>query len=87
MNESEDYVDAPWSPTYEVETKYIHQFTLNQKQQEIRGTEFVVSGIEPLSIPIDNGPDVNSGEEYIYQLTIPFTFKNENQVGFIFSLF
>ena len=51
-----------------------HNFTL-QNKQEIRGTEFVTDRIEPLAVPIDNGPDINSGDEYIYQLTLPFIFK------------
>ena len=75
-NESEDYVDAPWSPTHEVETKYTHKFTLKNKQ-EIRGIDFSLDPIEPLAIPIENGPDVLSGPEFIYQLSIPFTFKDE----------
>ena len=77
-NTSEDYVDAPWSPTYEVETKYKHHFTLKNKQ-EVRGTDFVVDKIEPLTIPIDHGPDVFTDDEYTHQLTIPFTFKDETQ--------
>jgi hypothetical protein len=78
VNESEDYVDAPWSPTHEVECTYSHKFTL-QNKQEIRGIEFAVDKTDPLPIPIDNGPDVLSGDEYIYQLAIPFTFKDEKQ--------
>ena len=77
-NEADDYVDAPWCPTHEVETRFIHQFTLRNKQ-EIRGVEFTTSQIEPISIPIENGPDVQSGEEFLYQLTVPFTFKDETQ--------
>ena len=60
VNESEDYVDAPWSPTHEVETKYVHKFILKNKQ-EIRGTEFALEKIEPWLIPIENGPPVMSG--------------------------
>lgn len=78
LNESEDYIDAPWSPTHEVECTYSHNFTL-QNKQEIRGTEFVTDRIEPLAVPIDNGPDILSGDEYIYQLTLPFIFKDEKQ--------
>ena len=51
-----------------------HNFTL-QNKQEIRGTEFVTDRIDPLAVPIDNGPDILSGDEYIYQLTLPFIFK------------
>ena len=78
VNESEDYIDAPWTPTHEVETKYSHQFALNSKQ-EVRGTEFAVDRIDPLAIAIENGPDVYTGEEYTYQLTNPFTFKDETE--------
>ena len=46
-----------------------------QNKQEIRGTEFVTDRIDPLAVPIDNGPDILSGDEYIYQLTLPFIFK------------
>ena len=38
-NETEDYADAPWCPTYEVEEIYKHQLTLKNKQ-EVRGIEF-----------------------------------------------
>lgn len=78
VNELEDYIDAPWTPTHEVETKYSHQFILNSKQ-EVRGTEFAVDRIDPLAIQIENGPDVYTGEEYTYQLTNPFTFKDEKE--------
>ena len=44
---------------------------------QVRGNDFSVNQVEPLSIPIENGPDVLSGEEYIHQLSIPFTFKDE----------
>ena len=77
-NEADDYVDAPWNPTHEVETRFIHQFTL-QNKQDIRGTEFANARIDPINIPIENGPDVCSGEEFLYQLTVPFTFKDDTQ--------
>ena len=32
-NDSEDYVDAPWTPTHEVETNFVHKFVLAQKQE------------------------------------------------------
>ena len=77
-NETEDYADAPWSPTYEVETKYIHHFTLKNKQ-EIRGIEFTTAKIDSLMIPLENGPSELTGEEFSYQLSLPFTFKDETQ--------
>lgn len=83
-NEAEDYVDAPWIPTFDVETKYQHQFALKQAQNiagcgtsMIRGCHFELDPIEPMSIPIDSGPDVLTGEEFQYQLTSPFIFKDE----------
>ena len=60
-----------------------HNFTL-QNKQEIRGTEFVTDRIDPLAVPIDNGPDILSGDEYIYQLTLPFIFKVRTKFCFLF---
>ena len=50
-----------------------------KNKSEVRGVEFTSKRIEPLSIPIENGPDVYSGEEFGYQLSLPFTFKDDIQ--------
>ena len=34
---------------------------------------------EKLAIPIENGPDEQTGEEFSYQSSLPFTFKDEFQ--------
>ena len=40
---------------------------------------FVLFRFEKLAIPIENGPDEQTGEEFSYQSSLPFTFKDEFQ--------
>ena len=63
-NESEDYIPAPWVPTFEVQTTAAHTFTLkeqNIKESVVRGCEFMVNPIEPIHFEVQGCPTLYTG--------------------------
>ena len=65
-NESEDYIPAPWVPTFEVQTTASHTFTLkelkNKEDVVVRGCEFMVNPIEPIHFDVEGCPTLYTGE-------------------------
>ena len=70
-NESETYIDAPWIPTFDAETITFHQFQLKKPQSVpgcngpsvVRGCEFVCDPIDPITIYMEDAPDVFTGKQ------------------------
>ena len=63
-NESEDYIPAPWVPTFEVQTTASHTFTLREENVEeavVRGCEFMVNPIEPIRFEVQGCPTLYTG--------------------------
>ena len=63
-NESEDYIPAPWVPTFEVQTTASHTFTLREENVEeavVRGCEFMVNPIEPIHFEVEGCPTLYTG--------------------------
>ena len=64
-NESEDYIPAPWVPTFEVQTTAAHTFTLKELKDKddavVRGCEFMVNPIEPIHFEVEGCPTLHTG--------------------------
>lgn len=84
-NESDDYLDAPWLPTFDLETCVTHQFEVYLMQylsggSVIRGCEFTVNNTEPIEFEIgESGPNLFTGDDFHQQLDTTFVFKDETK--------
>ena len=57
----------------------LHFFQLIKYLVHFLSIVSVLRRFEKLAIPIENGPDEQTGEEFSYQSSLPFTFKDEFQ--------